>query len=433
LRSLRDRRVCTDESSLSHQLYVLLLSGKAGESRRRDSSKEKGNRNRSRDARAARSTAEPAADELVSEISSLTAELTSKRRASILKEKDDEIAVLAANVRALADTKKLLKRTLKSLRTELEKMVSENHDLYHQLESQKNANAALVTENGHLRSDSEGLTRQLVALRDKLKDSLQSDTSARSHLHGHSSSTMDNDHASDYPVNQAASSARANAKVNEDEGDESTSAKSFHLSFSCRTTQPSAGRPPKQPQKPTSPDLSATCEHTDKPTPNIFEGSTFNPRGKDALAWERNFACLETFVKKKGRFPSRTETFAGVNLGNWVSNQRFQYQQLKKGNKAAYITYERVKRLDAIGFDWGETRESIAAKWMENFARLQQYKVKHGNCRLPTNFTVDGINLCEWAYTQKKEYGKLRKGTPSAITQERIDQLNGIGFEWSWS
>lgn len=38
-------------------------------------------------------------------------------------------------------------------------------------------------------------------------------------------------------------------------------------------------------------------------------------------------------------------------LSWWVMNQRAQYQLLKQGKKS-WLSVERVRMLDAIGFDW---------------------------------------------------------------------------------
>jgi hypothetical protein len=66
----------------------------------------------------------------------------------------------------------------------------------------------------------------------------------------------------------------------------------------------------------------------------------------DPLAerWEQNFESLKIFRKREGhsKVPI-TYTIDGLNLGNWVSDQR---------KKKAELTADKVKRLNDLGFIW---------------------------------------------------------------------------------
>jgi len=385
-----------------------------------------------------------------------------------VKEKDHEITVLKANVRALVDSKQLLKRTLSELRTELQRKISENHDLHQKLESQRCANAALVTENGELRSSSESLKRQLVSYRDELKASLQSDTttlSTRPHLDGLSPWTLDNERASrSSPVNQPASASRSPAKAQYKDAkqtlamfntDHESPSVALHLSsHKAEKATPSevrsgqfGGMTPAvdgdDDKKPAAsiprknqifPELSAAAydSATDKPVPSIFQGATFKPTEKDDINWEKRFQSLKTFLDQKGRFPKGKESFGGFGLASWVANQRRFYHQLMRGNETAKISYARVEKLGAIvGFDWGETREEIAAKWKAHFAQLRKYKEEYGDFRVPASFVADGMHLGGWVYKQRRAYRHQQEGKTACITKERIAQLNDIGFDWN--
>ena len=66
----------------------------------------------------------------------------------------------------------------------------------------------------------------------------------------------------------------------------------------------------------------------------------------DPLAerWEQNFKALQVFHKREGHTKVHiTYTVDGLNLGNWVSDQR---------RKKAQLTADKVKRLNALGFVW---------------------------------------------------------------------------------
>jgi len=109
-------------------------------------------------------------------------------------------------------------------------------------------------------------------------------------------------------------------------------------------------------------------------------------------------------------------------LGEWVSTQRKQYSIWTKGKKSA-ITQERIDLLNGIGFEWSVRRKT---SWMDKFREMQKYREAHGDCLVRRGHPTLG----EWVSTQRKQYSIWTKGKKSAITQERIDLLNGIGFEW---
>ena len=59
--------------------------------------------------------------------------------------------------------------------------------------------------------------------------------------------------------------------------------------------------------------------------------------------------------------------------------------------------------------------------WETRFNELVQYKAKHGDC----NSSAEQGQLGKWVDTQRTNY---KKGN---LSQDRIDRLNGIGFEWT--
>ena len=77
-------------------------------------------------------------------------------------------------------------------------------------------------------------------------------------------------------------------------------------------------------------------------------------------------------------------------------------------------------------------RPSDEAKWQSRLALLQKYREQHGHCRVPQRYEMDGVKLGYWLHKQRSEGNDLRKGKPAVgITQERIDQLEAVGMEWS--
>ena len=59
--------------------------------------------------------------------------------------------------------------------------------------------------------------------------------------------------------------------------------------------------------------------------------------------------------------------------------------------------------------------------WETRFNELVQYKAKHGDCNVPRS---QG-QLGKWVNNQRTIYKKGK------LSQDRIDRLNGIGFDWT--
>ena len=58
--------------------------------------------------------------------------------------------------------------------------------------------------------------------------------------------------------------------------------------------------------------------------------------------------------------------------------------------------------------------------WETRFNEIISYKAKHGDC----NVILRQGPLGRWVHEQRKSYKKNK------LAQDRIDRLNGIGFDW---
>lgn len=89
----------------------------------------------------------------------------------------------------------------------------------------------------------------------------------------------------------------------------------------------------------------------------------------------------------------------------------------------------RKARLNAIGFNLTapnipNRKKENSIIWHDKFEELQQYRSKNGNCKVPTLYE-ENQPLADWVQRQRAQY-KL-----SALSEERINMLNGIGFDWT--
>jgi len=111
-------------------------------------------------------------------------------------------------------------------------------------------------------------------------------------------------------------------------------------------------------------------------------------------------------------------------LARWVKRQRYQYKLMMEG-KSSTMTEERVKALDTIGFIW----DSQGAAWYEHLSELSEFKQDNGHCNVPSNF-VKNTRLATWVKCQRRQYKLFREGKLSNMTQNRIAELDEMGFEW---
>ncbi|PZT57452.1 Helicase associated domain protein [Paenibacillus silvae] len=104
----------------------------------------------------------------------------------------------------------------------------------------------------------------------------------------------------------------------------------------------------------------------------------------------------------------------GFSLGAWVNRQRINY---KNGN----ISSKQVDKLQNVDFVF----EALAdEKWQSIYQILIEYKRINDNCNVPALAVFCNIKLGKWVGYQRDSYKKGK------MTQERIDKLNAIGFQW---
>jgi predicted helicase len=126
--------------------------------------------------------------------------------------------------------------------------------------------------------------------------------------------------------------------------------------------------------------------------------------------WEESFAALEKYRILKGhcRVPANFK-IDGIKLGNWVSRQRREKDQLSS---------ESIARLDNIGFTWDFKTE----KWDEVFDVLKKFRKRNGHCLANARLTLDGVKLGTWISIQRRNKEKL--------TPNQTSKLDSIGFAW---
>ena len=121
--------------------------------------------------------------------------------------------------------------------------------------------------------------------------------------------------------------------------------------------------------------------------------------------------------------PSRYE--ANLKLGKWVETQRYEYTKLKRVEanparthteiqdeslfKAKHratsprLTEERLRRLEAIGFEWkvrNKMKRYYDKQWQDMFDQLLHFKEKNGHTMVPKRYP-ENPRLANWVHTQR--------------------------------
>lgn len=140
--------------------------------------------------------------------------------------------------------------------------------------------------------------------------------------------------------------------------------------------------------------------------------------------WETRLEELKAYKEKHGHVlvPQKDKEHRG--LARWVDTQR-QQARMKRDGKKSQMTDDRIAQLDAIGMKW----VTIDPKsWESHYQDLKEYKARNGDCYVPMR--KDDPKLGEWVGQQRKAYRLKMDGKQSAMTDERMEKLNKIGFTW---
>lgn len=128
-------------------------------------------------------------------------------------------------------------------------------------------------------------------------------------------------------------------------------------------------------------------------------------------SWDEMFEVYKSLVEQGVNVVKRYVTEDGVKIGVWIESQRRAY----KNNK---ISQDKIDKLNSMGFKW-----CANDAWNEMF-EIYKSLIEQGVNVTTAYITDDGINIGHWVNTQRRAY------KDNKISQEKIDKLNSIGFNW---
>ena len=93
------------------------------------------------------------------------------------------------------------------------------------------------------------------------------------------------------------------------------------------------------------------------------------------------------------------------------------------------LSQDRIERLEEIGFQWQgiDYDEAFEKRCRELIA----FKEEFGHCNVPRG-CAKNPSLRRWYTTMRKAYKKVKNGrkADSNLSQDRIEHLEEIGFQW---
>jgi ribosomal protein S8 len=156
-------------------------------------------------------------------------------------------------------------------------------------------------------------------------------------------------------------------------------------------------------------------------------GFIFSVREGGHTSWDDRLAELVAYQREHGDTLVPKKYPPNPPLGYWVNEQRSQYQRAMNG-KSSTMNKKRQENLNAIDFKWS-IREPPRefAEWIK---LLKLYKSQWGDCNVPLKYKQD-LSLGSFVNNARTQYKKFQSGLSSNMTQEKIDQLEELGFIWN--
>jgi hypothetical protein len=147
------------------------------------------------------------------------------------------------------------------------------------------------------------------------------------------------------------------------------------------------------------------------------------------LQWETSFQELCLFQKKFGHCHATRKDYRKdyPKLCNFVQNQRREYTFFLEGNRTQ-LTMERIQRLNSIGLEWFKSHEMV---WEKRYQQLDAFYREYNHCHVPQGFSKNP-QLGSWCMNQRTAYRFYQNGEQTALTQERIDKLKALHFQWHY-
>jgi hypothetical protein len=114
---------------------------------------------------------------------------------------------------------------------------------------------------------------------------------------------------------------------------------------------------------------------------------------------------------------------ADKQLRSWINDQDKSREQQKNSKMYGSKLTERIMVLDQVKFPW---KISKAERWDANYQCLLTFHEKNGHCRVPRSNPLIG----EWVNNLRRLKKQHDEGINNRLTEERVQKLDALEFEW---
>ncbi|OSM04262.1 hypothetical protein MAIT1_04132 [Magnetofaba australis IT-1] len=128
--------------------------------------------------------------------------------------------------------------------------------------------------------------------------------------------------------------------------------------------------------------------------------------------WDRLFGLLAAYRKHSGSWDPPDDWEPAPELAAWVKKQR-------KAHDNGVLPPERLRALDALGFDW----DPAETQWWAHYAQLQAFKTQFGHDETPDEWPQNP-DLPAWVRAQR------RAGMLDKLPETHRQALDAIDFVW---
>jgi len=148
-----------------------------------------------------------------------------------------------------------------------------------------------------------------------------------------------------------------------------------------------------------------------------WDASSKAIRSQDDEVW---WAYLEELRTHKSARTNLPET-----LKSFLRDQRKEYDSMQHA-LVSKLDENKLEALRMWDVDWWKT--SRERQWDVRYQELEDYRGVYGDCCVPINHS--NRQLANWVSNLRKQNKLRSSGKPSSLTDEKIRQLNAIGFVW---
>jgi Helicase associated domain len=149
------------------------------------------------------------------------------------------------------------------------------------------------------------------------------------------------------------------------------------------------------------------------------------------MVWNRREASWMDHMKELQQFKSihghiNIQSKDNAGLGEWLRDQRAKYNDYLMNPLESPLSDNQIELLQEVGIENSGRNES---KWRERIDELLEFRNYHGHCLVPKHYPKNQP-LASWCDRQREQYQCHLRGQSTVLTQDRINELRSIGFEF---